>query len=217
MTLFELFGLLRKHLALVIALPLVVGIAVFVVALFLPNEYTASTTMYVLSRDESEEAASLTQQDLSAGQMLTNDVATLIKSDRVKNDVAQKLGLPNLRAYKFSITSSTTTRVITLEVTGQDPEVAAQVANATVEEVSGVAADVMHLQSVNTIDAATAPTAPSGPRRVLYGVVGLMAGFFLAVAIVVLRDMLDTRVRDGAEAEEIVGVPVVGHFPALDR
>ena len=48
MTLFELFALLRKHLALVIALPVVAGIAAFVISMFMPNEYTASTTMYVL-------------------------------------------------------------------------------------------------------------------------------------------------------------------------
>ena len=52
MTLFELFALLRKHLALVIALPVVAGIAAFVISMCMPNEYTASTTMYVLSRDD---------------------------------------------------------------------------------------------------------------------------------------------------------------------
>ena len=216
MTLFELLALLRKHLAIVIVLPVLTGIAVFVTAMFLPNEYTASTTMYVLSRNDNEQAAAITQQDLNAGQMLTNDVTTLIKSDRVKKDVAQRVGLENLDTFKFSVTNSTTTRVITLEVTGKDPEMAARVANATVEEVSSVATSVMQIQSVNVIDAASTPTEPSGPRRLLFTAVGIMAGLFMAVAIVVLRDMLDTRVRSGEEAEEIVGVPVVGHFPAID-
>ena len=206
MTLFELFALLRKHLALVIALPIVAGIVAFVVSMFLPNEYTASTTMYVLSRDDAAATTAVTQQDLSAGQMLTNDVATLIKSDRVKKDVATKVGL-----------ASTTTRVITLEVTGTDPEMAALIANSTVEEISTVATEVMKLQSVNAIDAATPPTNPSGPRRLLIGVVGCLGGFMLAVAIVVLQDMLDTRVRSGDEAEAIMGVPVVGHFAAMDK
>ena len=216
MTLFELLALLRKHLAIVIVLPVLTGVAVFVTAMFLPNEYTASTTMYVLSRNDNEQAAAITQQDLNAGQMLTNDVTTLIKSDRVKKDVAQRVGLENLDTFKFSVTNSTTTRVITLEVTGKDPEMAARVANATVEEVSSVATSVMQIQSVNVIDAASTPTEPSGPRRLLFTAAGIMAGLFMAVAIVVLRDMLDTRVRSGEEAEEIVGVPVVGHFPAID-
>lgn len=216
MTLVDLLAQLKKHLLLVIILPILSGLVVFAVAWFLPNEYTASTTMYVLSRDDAEEAATVTTQDLNVGQMLTSDVSTLMKSDRVKKDVAEMVGLPNLKGYNFNITSSTTTRVITLAVTGKDPEMTAEVANATVKEVSTVASEVMQIQSVNVIDTASVPTSPSGPRRLLYTVVGAFGGLFLAVAIVMLRDMLDTRVRNGAEAEEIVNVPVVGHFPAMD-
>lgn len=216
MTLFELLGLLRKHIVLVIVLTLLGGAGTFGVSMLLPNEYTASTTMYVLSRNESAEDPSITQSDLSAGQMLTNDVATLIKSARVSKDVAQKVGLDNLNGYKLNVNSSSTTRVITLGVTGKDPEMAARIANAIVDEVSMVASQVMQIQSVNAIDSASTPTTPSGPRRLLFSAVGAMAGFFLAVAIVVIQDMLDTRVRSGEEAEEIVGVPVVGHFPAVE-
>ena len=217
MTLFELFGLLRKHVPLVIALPILTGILVFGGSQFLPNEYTASTTMYVLSRSGSEETTTLTQQDMSVGQMLTSDVTTIMKSDRVKSDVASELGLDDLEDYKLDITSATTTRVITLSVTGKDPQMSAQVANAIVRVVSNVASEVMQIQSVNVIDDADVPTEPSGPRRLLYGAVAAMAGLFLAVAIVVMRDMLDTRVRNGNEAEEIVGVPVIGHFPQVVR
>lgn len=215
MTLFELLGLLRKRLLLVILLPLLTAMIVGVGTLFLPNEYTASTTMYVLSKTGDEVSGTVTQQDLSAGQMLTNDVSTILKSSRVKNDVADQLGLDNLRDFDLSITSSTTTRVITLSVTGTDPELTTNVANALVADTSQVASEVMQIQSVNVIDAATVPQYPSGPRRLLYVAVGLLAGLFAAVCIVVIQDMLDTRVRSGNDVEEIVGVPVIGHFPQI--
>ncbi|MBP3894773.1 MAG: lipopolysaccharide biosynthesis protein [Atopobiaceae bacterium] len=215
MTLFELLGLLRKRLGLVILLPLLAAAIVGVGTMFLPNEYTASTTMYVLSKTDDESATSVTTQELSAGQMLTNDVSTILKSSRVKNDVADQLGLENLSDYDLSITSSTTTRVITLSVTGTDPEMTTNVANALVADTSQVASEVMQIQSVNVIDAATVPQAPSGPRRLLYVAVGLLAGLFAAVCIVVIQDMLDTRVRSGNDVEEIVGVPVIGHFPQI--
>ena len=147
--------------------------------------------------------------------MLTNDVSTILKSSRVKNDVADQLGLDNLRDFDLSITSSTTTRVITLSVTGTDPELTTNVANALVADTSQVASEVMQIQSVNVIDAATVPQYPSGPRRLLYVAVGLLAGLFAAVCIVVIQDMLDTRVRSGNDVEEIVGVPVIGHFPQI--
>ena len=116
-----------------------------------------------------------------------------------------------------SRSSSTTTRVITLSVTANDPRNAAEVANALVEATSRVASEVMQIEAVNVIDSAKTPTVPSGPRRTLYTAVGFMAGLFAAVAIVVIQDMLDTRIRNGQDVEELVGVPVVGHFPAVER
>ena len=219
MTLFELLGLLRKRLGLVILLPLLSAFLVGVGSMFLPIECTASSTMYVLSKSAAEnpENQGVTSQDLSAGQMLTNDVSTILKSNQVKSVVANKLGLPSLRDYSLNITSSTTTRVITLTVTGTDPEMAAKVANELVQETSKVASDVMKIESVNVIDEATVPQSPSGPRRTLYTIVGFLAGLFAAVCIVVIEDMLDTRVRSGSDVEDIVGVPVIGHFPQIEK
>jgi capsular polysaccharide biosynthesis protein len=216
LTLFELLGLLRKHLVLVILLPLATAGVVAVGSIFLPNEYTATTTMYVLSKTDDQQVP-LTQSDLSAGQMLTNDVATILRSDRVKADVAAQFGLEDLKGFKLDITSSTTTRVITLEVTSTDPQAAADVANALVAITSDVAVQVMQIQSVNVIDAAVAPVNPSGPPRLLYTAIGLMAGLFFAVALVVIADAADTRVRNGQDVQELLGVPVVGHFPKVER
>ena len=92
---------------------------------------------------------------------------------------------------------------------------AADIANAMVETVSEVAIEVMEVKSVNAIDQAAAPTAPSGPNRTLYVAVALMAGFFMAVAIVVIADMLNTKVRSEEEVEELLGIPVVGRIPAM--
>ena len=216
MTLLELLHLLRKHLRLVILLPIACAVVTGVYAFFLPNQYTASTSMYVLSKSGSTDGTTVTQGDLSAAQMLTNDVATLIKSDRVKGDVAKQLGLDNLNGYSIDVTSSTTTRVIDLTVTGTDPNVSAQVANALVTDVSEVAAQVMNVQSVNVIDSAVAPTTPSGPKRALYTAVAFLAGLFAAIVIVVVADMADTRVRNSKDAEEIADLPVVGHFPKVE-
>ena len=216
MSLIELLGLLRKHLVLVIGLPVGFAIAVAVGSRFIPNQYTATTSMYVLSKND-ETQASLSQSELAAGQMLTNDVATILNSDRMKSDVAQKFGLKNLSGFKLAVTSSTSTRVITLKVTATDPKAAADVANALAADVSDVAKEVMQIEAVNVIDPAKTPTSPSGPRRTLYTMMGFVAGLFLATAYVVVQDMLDTRVKNGSTVEEMLGVPVVGHFPALER
>lgn len=215
MTLLELLHLLRKHLKLVIALPLACMLAVGAYSyVVMPNTYSATVSMYVLVKQENANSNSLSS-DLSASQMVTNDVATLLKSDRVVNETASALGLDSLKAYKTSITSSTTSRVLSLEVTGPDAEMAANVANKMADEVSSVAHDVMNVDSVNVVDSAKVPTAPSGPKRPLFMAIGLLGGLFVAVAIVVVSDMLNTKVRDEEELEELLGLPVIGRIPAV--
>lgn len=215
MTLLELLQLLRKHLKLVIALPIVcMAIMVVVSMFFMQDTYTATTNMYVLASSQNQSASALSS-DLSASQMLTNDVSTLLQSERVMDDAAEDLGLENLGSYDITVTSETTTRVIAVSVTGADPRGAANVANALAANVSQVAQEVMDVESVNVIDEAPVPLEPSGPNRTLYVAVAAMAGLFLAVAIVVLLDTLDTRVRGAEDIENLLGVPVIGRIPQM--
>ncbi len=68
---------------------------------------------------------------------------------------------------------------------------------------------------MNVVDQAQTPESPSGPKRPLYVAVAFLAGFFLAVAFVVVEDMVNTRVRSQEELEELVGLPVMGRIPAM--
>ena len=49
----------------------------------------------------------------------------------------------------------------------------------------------------------------------MYVAVAFLAGLFVAVAIVVLLDMLNTRVRSAEDVEELLGIPVIGRIPAM--
>lgn len=215
MTLLELFQLLKKHLKLVITLPVVCAIAMGIVSFaVMDNTYTATTTMYVRANN-TDDNGQMNYNDLSASQMLSNDIATLLDSDSVKSGAANELGLADLDDYKVSVSSETTTRVITLSVTGTDAKETAKVAKAMASSVSTVAQNVGAAQSINVIDEAKTPEVPSGPKRMLYVAVAFLAGIFIAVAYVVLADMLNTRIRGAEEAEELLGIPVVGRIPAM--
>lgn len=216
MTLLELLHLLRRHLRLVIILPIVCALAAGTYGYLLKEDvYTASTSMYVLAKSDGSSDTNL-NTDLSASQMISNDVAVLLESDRVRNETASDLGLDNLSGYETSVARDTTSRVITLSVTGADPQTAANIANVMTENVSQIAREVMEVESVNAIDRATSPASPSGPNRPLYVAVALVAGVFLAVAVVVVEDMLNTKVRSGKEVEDLLGIPVIGHVPAME-
>lgn len=216
MTLLDLLRLMRKHLAVVIVLPVVCAVAMGAVSFTLmQNTYTADTTLYVQAREGEGASTSTLYSDLNASQMIANDVASLASSETVTSAAASKVGLKNLNAYKISVSSETTSRVIKLSVTGKDAKGAADVANAVAASISDVAVDAMGVQGVNAIDQATAPLAPSGPNRMLYTAVAFMGGLFIAIAGIVLLDMVNTKIRGVEDAEETLGVPVIGRIPTI--
>ncbi len=215
MTLLELFKLLQKHLAMVIILPVVLALATAGVSWgLMQNQYTATVSVYVLSSSSSEQNT-IQNSDLSASQLIANDIAELANSDIVAERTAEELGMTSLAGYGISVNSSTTTRVIEISVESGEPQAAATVANKIAEVLSSVAQEVMGVESVNIVDEAKTPEAPSGPNRVMYTAVAFLAGLFLAVAIVVVMDMVNTRVRTPEEAEELLGVPVIGRIPKI--
>ena len=214
MTLLELIKLIRKHLALVVALPIVCAVATAAFAwLALPNQYSSSVSMYVLTKASAE--GSLANTDLSASQQLANDVATLITDERVAEDTASALQMDSLKGYKISVASESTTRIVTLTVTGESAQSVAIIANQLAATTDSVAQEVMDVQAINAINEAKEPAAPSGPPRAMYTAVAFLAGTFLAVAIVVVIDMVNTRVRSAEEAEELLGLPVIGRIPTI--
>lgn len=215
MTLLELFKLLKKHLALVVVLPVVLAIATAGVSWgLMQNQYTATVSVYVLT-SSSNEQNTIQNSDLTASQLMANDIAELAGSDIVAERTAEQLGMSSLEGYDISVNSSTTTRVIEISVTTGQAEAASVVANKIAEVLSSTAQDVMGVESVNVVDQVKAPDAPSGPNRPMYTAVAFLAGIFLAVAIVVVMDMVNTRVRTPEEAEELLGVPVIGRIPKI--
>ncbi|MDO4596407.1 MAG: Wzz/FepE/Etk N-terminal domain-containing protein [Coriobacteriaceae bacterium] len=214
MTLLELLQLLKKHLKLVLLLPVCTAAIMGVASLTLmDNTYTSNASLYIISK--SQDVAVNNYTELSAAQLLATDVASIVKSETVLSGAASDMGLASLDGYSIEVNTATSSRVISLSVTGKDAKKTCDVTNAIADNVSKVAKSVGIADGVNVIDKAEVATAPSGPNRKLYVVLAFAGGFLLAVGGIVLRDMLNTRVRGGDEAERLLGIPVIGRFPAV--
>ena len=216
MSLNVLSNLLRTHLRLLIAIPVTLALLTGIYCWgFMPDVYTAEVSIYALAKTAVNDGNgnSVTYNDLSASQLLANDFAELARNDQLLEDTARALGLADLDDYEISIKSSSTTRLIKVDVTAEDPKMAASVANELTAQIGQTATRVMDLDAVNVINPAKTPIQPSGPERLKYTILTLPVGFFLTVAVLILRDILDTRVHSGSEIEDMLGVSVIGHVP----
>lgn len=218
MTLLELLGLLRKNLKLVIILPIICAVAAAAVCWgLMPDQYTSEVSIYALTNSlnssDNEATTNSDYSDLQSSQLLANDFVELADNDQLKTDVATTCGLSSLDDFDVDVQSSTTTRVIKVSVTYTDPQLAAQVANTFATQLGTTAKRVMGVQAVNIVSPAEVPQSPSGPSRALYTLVALIAGLFVAIVIVVIRDMVNTRIRSDKDIEDLLQIPVIGRFP----
>jgi capsular polysaccharide biosynthesis protein len=216
-TLLELLRLLRGKWQLLVAFPLIFALCTALYAFtFMSNDYTSSVVLYVLTQTDDESSSStLSSGDITVSQQLANDIAVLAKSNYIESETAGALGMRSLNGYDISISSATTNRVITLEVTGKNPGAVATVADELAHQTSQFAVDIMDLKAVNVVDAAQVAEAPSGPNRLMFTLIAFVAGLAVAIALILVLDLLNTTVRSPEDAEELLGLPVVGRMPRL--
>lgn len=213
--LYEVFGLLKRKFVPIILIGILCSMAVGAYSfLFMKDEYTANVSMYILMKEDNSEE-SVTYSDMNASQMLVNDISDLAFTARVQNETIRALNLESLDEYDIHMTGEADSRVVTMSVTGQNPQSAASVANSLVSNISEVATEVMDVDSVNVIDNAETPKKPSGPNRPKLILLGFLVGLLGSACIFVFSSVLDTRISSFNQVENIIDVPVIGRIPTM--
>ncbi len=70
---------------------------------------------------------------------------------------------------------------------------------------------------LSVVQAASIPVNPIAPRPVLFAVFAAAFGFLLGYALLLVRNMLDTRLRSASDLETATGLPILGEFPKLPK
>ena len=201
----------------IIFIALVVGTIALLGSVFLIKpKYTSTTRIYVVSRT----ADSITNQDLQAGSYLVKDYQEMITSNEVLSSVIdkEKLSLtPNELSSMISVTIPTDTRVISISVEDDNAQEATTIANTVREVAAEKIKAVTKVDDVTTLEAAEVPKEPSSPNIKRNTLIGVIAGGVLAVISIIILEVLDDRVRRPEDIEDVLGLPLLGIVPDIDK
>ena len=177
-------------------------------------QYSSTTKVYVVNQKKDDKA--ITTQDVQLGSLLVKDYKEIILSNKVMEDSAEKSGLgltAKQLAGKVSVDAPKDTRIISITVQDKDPQVASELAN-TVKEVSAdQIKEVTKIDDVTTLEEAKAATSPSSPNIPKNGILATVLGFIIAVAGVVLFELLDDRIKRAEDIEDGMGLVLLGVVP----
>lgn len=219
--LIELFKKIIKHLPLIILLSVIVGAASFAVSKFLITpKYDSNATMIVSSSkqntDPNNPQAAVELGQIQANKALISTYSEIVKSKGIADRVIANLGLDmdyEVFSEKVSIEPVKDTQIISVKVVDTIPERAQDIANETANIFKSSIGDIMNVDNVQILDGASLPEEPSSPKIGKNTAIGIMLGFILGIAIVMIKELTDTRIKSSEDITAEFDIPVLGIIP----
>jgi capsular polysaccharide biosynthesis protein cpsC len=193
-----------KYIWIIITIGVIFSIAAYIWStIMVVPKYKSSTKVYVLNNNINEKK--LTTQDFQIGNYLLKDYKEIILSSKVLERVIDKNGikmnLVELRS-KIEVKIPQDTRILTITVEDTDAKRAADIANAVRDEAFEEIKEITKEESVNILEKAQESKSPSSPdirkNTIMAGAIGIL----LSLGIVVLKEVLDDRVKKQEDIEE---------------
>lgn len=174
---------------------------------FIQPTYTSTTRIYVVNQATDNKNLSADYKEI----ITSNDVLSEVIKD-------EKLNLSETELSKMvSVNIPTDTRLISISVkakTGQDAQV---LANKVREVASKKIKNVTKVDDVTTLGEAKLPSSPSSPNIKRNVLLGAILGGFVAIVAVLVREVLDDRVRRPEDVEDALGMTLLGIVPDTDK
>ena len=166
-------------------------------------KYKSSTKVYVLNNNMTDKK--LTTQDFQVGNYLLKDYKEIILSSKVLEKVIEKNGVKDnvgqLRT-KIEVKIPQDTRILTITVEDINPKIAADLANAVRDEAFEEIKEITKEESVKILETAQVSNTPSSPDIRKNTIMAVGIGIMLSLGIVVLKEVLDDRVKKQEDVEE---------------
>jgi len=102
-------------------------------------------------------------------------------------------------------------------VKNTDPNMAALMANKLAEVLINAVQQILNVENVQVIDAATVPDEPVSPRKTLNTAVAAVVGLMAAIVLAFIFEYFDNSIRTPEDVEKHLGLPVLTIIPDLDN
>ncbi len=212
----EFLLILKRHLKLIIFLPLFFCCTGFALAQWIIPPRYESQAILVVNAAENSAGQSITYDQISAAQQLVNTYAIIFTSDTVLDQVISSLQLTinaERLAKRITVESINNTEVIRITVWDQDAATAAGIVNEITRVAPDVIIDTVKAGSVEIISGAKTEDEPFFPGRALFTGAGLGCGFVLSVLIALGLEVFNHTFLSGEDVQRFLNLPVIGVIP----
>lgn len=213
-----IFGKIWNRKFLILFTGIFFALSSFVYVKFLKTPiYESTTKIYAVNSYNSN---NVTIQDLQISGTLLRDYQQIILSNDVLSGVIKDEKLlisTGALAEKIKITSPKDTHIIEITVSDADPKIASDVANATRERAVEKIKDITKVKDITVLEEAKPNLSAINLEISKVVSIAFFAGISLVIFLIVLREIIDDRVKRPEDLEENMDLVVLGVIPKIKR
>lgn len=217
----QLFKLLWDKKVTILIIVLIAVIAGWVYTSFMVKPVYTSSIRLILAQKNTTDASTgvITQTDVTLNDKLIDTYKEIAVSNSVIRTVINNLDLKNVDEdvlkKEINVTAVTGTQILKISVTDKDADRATKIANEMGKVFSERIKDIYKIENVSVLDEAETPEEPSNVNHKRDMLIFLAVGIVLAIAIVLLANMLDNSIKSSADIETL-NLTVLAEIPECD-
>ena len=207
---------LRLIIAVTVAMAVVFGVAT---GLLTKDTYSSRCSAYIMNISkevENETYSGISANGLDTSQKLVDECIVMIKSNRVMNEIADKINAQGfdvtateIRA-SLSMTAVENTALLRIVCTTEDAALSEAVCKEMLKSAPPIVEGAMdELVSIEPFDQADEATV-NVPRVTRNGMLGAVFGLLLTCGLVLVRYLMDNTIKDEKDLKTRFNVNVLG-------
>ena len=187
------------------------GIGFSVAEFFVPKRYTSEALMYVENSSSKQEDSAINVNDINAAQKLVNTCQILFTSDYVMSELSNhfdgRYSKGSLKSM-VNIESVNSTEVLRVTVESGSAQDSYDIAGELIVLATDEFHRIIKSGSIETVSMPTMPTKHNYPSTTRFTIIGALAGFVLIYGILLVKELLDTKVKPEDNLAVMYDLPV---------
>lgn len=188
----------------------------------------ASATTFLISKKYQSQGSVLLKADVVNGsldstqvntnKMMVNNYVKLLQGNNIQDQVAKNLNITSAEVRSsLSITNTTDTQIIEISSTTVDPGLSKRIVDETISVFTTLIQEKLDVTNVTIVDQPEVNPNPVSPSMVKNVIIGAVAGIVISLGYLLLTYLLDTKIKNGEQAEQYLGVPLLGIVPFFEE
>ena len=207
----------------VLVFAIIGGIVAFSISSFLMTpQYSSVARVYVDGGSQKAPGSGTTYNEITTNTRLVSTYIEVLCGDTYLGSIsrkAKKLGY-NVTGQQIkgniTMNSANETEILEIKYSDLSPEKAQAILQLILDNAQREINRIISGCQVNVVDNASLPTTTSSPNVKQNTFIGIFVGVVLGIAVIFIRELLDTRIKDEDDLKNRYNIPVLGVIPNLD-